>query len=79
MVSEVFKKSDLDSVLWPKLIESSLLPINSLRTTKKLISSIEAKELEIACDRELESLFERFKTQEFLEAVMNFMTRKSKL
>lgn len=79
LVSEVFKKSDLDTVLWPKLIASSELPIGSLCTTKKLMSVFEIKELEDSCDRELEELFKRFNSEEFMEAVVSFVTRKSKL
>lgn len=79
LVAKVYKTSELDSVLWPQLREHSKLSRGSICVTKKLISDFELNNLEKACDRELEQLYERFNTEDFMEAVANFMQRKSKL
>lgn len=79
LISKVYNKSDLNSELWMPLIESSKLPPGSLRVTKKLMNAADMKNLEDACDRELIELFIKFESEEFIRAVMDFMTRKSKL
>lgn len=79
LVSEVFKKSELDTVLWPKIESYSKLPIESVKASKKLIAKFEQNDLKAACESELEILYKRFETDEFMEAVANFMQRKSKL
>lgn len=79
LVSKVYKKSELDSVVWPQLREHSKLSRGSICVTKKLITEFDLKNLENACDRELEELYKRFDSDEFIEAVANFMERKSKL
>lgn len=79
LISKVFNKTNLDSELWLPLIESSKLPPGSIQVTKKLMNAADAKNLEDACDRELKELFIKFESEEFVQAVMNFMSRKSKL
>lgn len=78
-VSDVYKKSELDTVLWPKLREHSKLPRESLRVIKKLMNQNQIDILEKSCDQELEELSKRYETTEFIEAVGRFMNRKSKL
>lgn len=78
-VSKVYKKSELDTVLWPKICEQSELSRDSICVTKKLISRFNQKDLKIACDGELEELTKRFETDDFFQAITNFMERKSKL
>lgn len=79
LISKVVNKSKLNSELWLPLIESSKLPSDSLRVTKKLMNAADVKNLEEACDRELKELFTKFESEEFGRAVMDFMSRKSKL
>lgn len=80
LVSEVYTKSELDTVLWPKLLEHSKLPKASLTVTKKLMTESEIEIMERYCHREMEELSKRYESPEFLEAVARFMLpRKSKL
>lgn len=79
LVSKVYKISELESVLWPQLREHSKLSSGSICVTKKLISEVELTNLENACERELKELYKRFNSDDFIEAVANFMQRKSKL
>lgn len=76
LVSKVYKKSELDSILWPQIREQSKLSKESICITKKLISNFQLKDLERACDRELEELYKRFESDDFMNAVANFMQRK---
>lgn len=78
-VSNVFKNSELDSIVWPKIIEFSKLPKESLKVTKELMTKFDQNDLKKACERELEALFKRFESPEFMEAVLSFAQRKSKL
>lgn len=78
-VSKLYKKSELDTILWEEIKEYSKLPRESLCVTKKLVSQFERENLEKVCDRELEELYKRFESDEFMEAIAKFMQRKSKL
>lgn len=79
LVSKVYKNSELNTLLWPKLIEFSKLPRESLCTTKRLMSKFQVDKLEQVCDVELEELYKRMQSEEFFDAVATFMQRKSKL
>lgn len=79
LISKVFKHSELNTVLWPKLIEFSKLPRESLCTTKRLMSKFQVDKLDKVCDIELQELYKRMQSEEFFEAVATFMQRKSKL
>lgn len=79
LISKIYKKSELDTLLWPKLMEFSKLPRESLCTTKRLMSKFQVDILEKACDAELQELYKRMESEEFMEAIATFMQRKSKL
>lgn len=79
LIANVYKKSELDTILWPKLYELSTLPRHSLGATKKLMSKFQVKTLDTVCSDELEELKKRIESEEFGEAVIAFMQRKSKL
>lgn len=78
-VSQVYTKSELDSMLWPKLQEQSELSRESIGVTKKLITKFNQNDLDKACDTELEELSKRFLSEDFAQAVANFLQRKAKL
>lgn len=78
-VSEVFKQSDLEAVLWPRIRQFAKLPKESLKASKKLMQKFETADLEKACIEELKELHQRLIGEEFMEAAMNFMQRRSKL
>lgn len=79
MVSEVFPHSDLNDKLWPKIIEFSELPAISLKTTKRILQKFELKKLDEVLEVELEELYQRFDKPDFIEALVNFLSKKSKL
>ncbi|KAH8302982.1 hypothetical protein KR044_012870 [Drosophila immigrans] len=78
-VSRIFKLSELDSVVWPKIREYAELPPNSMKECKRLINVALREKLEQANDEECEALYKRFFDAEFMEAIMKFTKRKSKL
>lgn len=78
-VAHVYKKSELDTVLWPKLREQSKLSKGSLGVNKQLMIQNQLDILDKTCNQELEQLSKRYESIEFLEAVATFMNRKSKL
>ncbi|EDV97441.1 enoyl-CoA delta isomerase 2 [Drosophila grimshawi] len=78
-VSRIFKLSELDSVVWPKIRQFSELPPKSMRECKRLIN-LPLQENLVRCNNaECEALLGRFKDDEFVQAVINFSMRKSKL
>lgn len=79
LVSKVYKKPELDTILWPQLVQQSRLPVDSLKVTKNLMQRFESENLQRSCDFELIELYKRFESMDFIEALMNFMQRKSKL
>lgn len=79
MVSKIFTRNELDTILWPQLIQQAQLPIESLRVTKSLMQRFVADDLLRACDHELTELYKRFESNDFIEALMSFLQRKSKL
>lgn len=78
-VSEVFTNSELSTKLWPRIESFSKLPKDSIRISKKLMQKIELAELKQACDDELAELYKRYDSEEHIDAMKNFMNRKSKL
>lgn len=78
-VSRIYKHSELDTNIWPKIKEYSELPPQSLQISKNLMRSAEKKALLHAIDMECEQLYLRFKSEEFMNALIQFSMRKSKL
>ncbi|XP_075161156.1 enoyl-CoA delta isomerase 2-like [Haematobia irritans] len=78
-VSRVYKDSELDSAIWPKLRNYSELPPESLQITKGLLRSHEKEHLMKAIDDECDALYNRFYSEEFMNALIQFTMRKSKL
>ncbi|EDW39439.1 GL16867 [Drosophila persimilis] len=78
-VSRIYKTEELDSVVWPKLREFSALPPTSLKEGKRLIKEGFLANLLKANDAECTELLNRFQGDEFIQAIMDFATRKSKL
>lgn len=79
VVSDVIPKADFDTKLWPKIEKFAALPRESIMVTKRLMKKFELSELETALNVEIEELAKRFTTDECMEALINFATRKSKL
>lgn len=79
MVSEIVKKSELDSKLWPRIESFAQLSAESIKVTKKLLQKFEISKLDAVCDAELDELYQRFNTEDCMNAIAAFMTRRAKL
>ncbi|KAH8260556.1 hypothetical protein KR038_006224 [Drosophila bunnanda] len=77
-VSRVYKSSEADSVIWPKLRQYAELPPNSLQQGKRLIKEGFLEGLLKANDSECRQLLESFQHPEFFQAIMDFASRKTK-
>lgn len=78
-VSEIVKNVDLETKLWPRIEQFAQLSTESLQVTKKLMQKFEISKLDAVCDAELDELYQRFGSEAFTDAIVAFMTRKSKL
>ncbi|XP_068142575.1 enoyl-CoA delta isomerase 2 [Drosophila tropicalis] len=79
LVSRIFKTDELKSVIWPKLEEYSRFPPNSMREGKRLIRENFLANLLHANDAECKQLLKCFQGDEFVQAIIDFASRKSKL
>lgn len=79
VVADVFKKDDYERKVWPKILQYGSLPVGSIKATKQLMKRFDLDKLDQANKAELEALGKRWETEEAMQAVMNFMTRKSKM
>lgn len=77
-VSEVYAEAELDTKIWPRIKEFARLPPGSVRTSKRLIRRFDENALMAACEFELADLRQRFVTEEAQNAIVNFMSRKTK-
>lgn len=78
-VSEVVNTSELTTKIWPRIEKFSELPKESVRVSKRLMQKFDLDTLEKACDDEMVELYKRQDSEEFMNAVISFMNRKSKL
>lgn len=77
-VSKIYN-SKLESEIWTKLVEFSKLPQESLKVGKKLIKNWNIEILDKVVIAEIDALKERWNSDEFFNAITNFMSKKSKL
>ncbi|XP_018804435.1 PREDICTED: enoyl-CoA delta isomerase 2, mitochondrial [Bactrocera latifrons] len=77
-VSRVFEDDTLDSHIWPAIREFSELPPESMQISKSLIRMHEKDALYRALNAESEELYKRFTTEEFVNALVAFRSRKNK-
>lgn len=78
-VSEIFKDDELDSKIWPRIEKFAKLPKESMQVTKSLIKHNEVEVLDRVMVREIEALEKRWESEEFMNAIVQFMNRKSKI
>eukprot|EP01114_Cavostelium_apophysatum_P012978 TRINITY_DN3046_c0_g1_i1.p1 TRINITY_DN3046_c0_g1~~TRINITY_DN3046_c0_g1_i1.p1 ORF type:complete len:283 (+),score=62.14 TRINITY_DN3046_c0_g1_i1:29-850(+) len=79
LVNDVFPAGELMNQVRKVAEEVSLLPPDALTAAKKLIRSPEiVKQLDKIHEQEVKTLGERWKSEEFMTTVMNFMMNKSK-
>lgn len=78
LVSEIVNKSDFETKLWPRIENFARLSASSMQVTKKLLQKFEISKLDEVCDAELDELYQRFGTEDFMNAITAFMARKQK-
>lgn len=79
LVSKVFPHDTLEKEVWPKLEEFVQMPKQSMFATKRLIRARLNEELHKANEEELRELEERIQSEECRDAVIKFLSRKSKI
>ncbi|XP_039447898.1 enoyl-CoA delta isomerase 2 [Culex pipiens pallens] len=79
VVAELYKQEEFETKLWPRILRYGELPIGSIRASKQLMARFERDDLEEANKREVEALSKRWHTDEAMNAIINFMSRKSKM
>lgn len=78
-VAEIFTVADLDRKVWPRIQEWAEMAHGSVLATKRLISGQSEQEMLAACENELYVLRQRMLGEDSFNAMMQFMSRKSKL
>lgn len=79
LVTEVFPESTLQKEVWTRLKAYAKLPPTAMRISKDLIRSTEKEKLHAVNAEECTTLQARWLSDECINAVMNFVSRKAKL
>ncbi|XP_006983582.1 enoyl-CoA delta isomerase 2 isoform X1 [Peromyscus maniculatus bairdii] len=79
LVTEVFPESTFENEVWTRLKAYAKLPPNSMRISKELIRKNEKEKLHAINAEECTTLQARWLSEECINALMNFMSRKAKL
>ncbi|XP_003788331.2 enoyl-CoA delta isomerase 2, mitochondrial isoform X1 [Otolemur garnettii] len=79
LVTEVFPDSTFQKEVWTRLKAYAKLPPNAMRISKEIMRSREKEKLRAINVEECNVLQERWLSDECMNAVMNFLSRKAKL
>ncbi|XP_045407572.1 enoyl-CoA delta isomerase 2 isoform X1 [Lemur catta] len=79
LVTEVFPDSTFQKEVWTRLKAYAKLPPNAMRISKEVIRNKEKEKLHAINAEECNVLQERWLSDECMNAVMNFLSRKAKL
>ncbi|XP_074064731.1 enoyl-CoA delta isomerase 2 isoform X2 [Macrotis lagotis] len=79
LITEVFPDSSFQKEVWTRLKAYSQLPPKAMSSSKQLIRSFEKETLHRINFEECTLLCERWRSDEFINAIVNFINRKSKL
>nr|CAD7259676.1 unnamed protein product [Timema shepardi] len=79
LVTEVFPHRTFQEEVWARLVQYADLPAKSLFSTKRLIRLHERDALKRACRAEALQLKEMYFSEDFIKAMLNFSSKKSKL
>ena len=79
LVTEVIPEDRFQAEAWAKVKQIAELPLKSLVFSKELVRGRERKMLHEVNEAEAERLKERWASEDCMEAIMKFMTRKSKV
>lgn len=78
-VSEIYSSEDMLEKIWSKIYSLPNLPKDSLLNSKRLLKMFDKDCLVLANMKECDELEERWKSEEFQNAVISFISRASKL
>lgn len=79
LVTQVFPDSSFQKEVWTRLKAYAKLPPNAMRASKEIIRKTEKEKLHAVNAEECSVLQSRWLCDECVNAVMNFLSRKSKL
>ncbi|XP_055451109.1 enoyl-CoA delta isomerase 3, peroxisomal-like [Psammomys obesus] len=79
LVTEVFPESTFEEEVWTRLRAYAKLPPNAMRISKELMRKNEKQKLYAVNAQECNIIQERLTSEEYTNALMNFMSRKAKL
>lgn len=79
LVTEVFPESTLETEVWTRLKTYAKLPPNAMRISKELIRKNEKEKLYAVNAEECTTLQARWLSEECINAIMSFVSRKPKL
>lgn len=79
LVTEVFPESTFETEVWTRLKTYAKLPPNAMRISKELIRKNEKEKLYAVNAEECTTLQARWLSEECINAIMSFVTRKPKL
>ncbi|XP_076999602.1 enoyl-CoA delta isomerase 2 isoform X2 [Tamandua tetradactyla] len=79
LVTEVFPDSTFQREVWTRLKAYSKLPPNAMRISKQIIRNREKEKLHAVNAEECNALQERWLSEECLNAILNFFSKKAKL
>ncbi|XP_021507745.1 enoyl-CoA delta isomerase 2 isoform X1 [Meriones unguiculatus] len=79
LVTEVFPESTFEEEVWSRLKTYAKLPPNAMRISKELIRKNEKEKLHAVNDEECTTLKARWLSEECINAIMSFVSRKAKL
>ncbi|XP_041488896.1 enoyl-CoA delta isomerase 2-like [Microtus oregoni] len=79
LVTEVFPDSTFEKEIWTRLKAYAKLPQNSLRISKQLIRKDEKEKLHAVNAEECSTIKAMMLSEEYINAIKSFLSRKSKL
>ncbi|XP_052012815.1 enoyl-CoA delta isomerase 2 isoform X1 [Apodemus sylvaticus] len=79
LVTEVFPENTFETEVWTRLKTYTKLPPNAMRISKELIRKNEKEKLHAVNAEECTTLQARWLSEECINAIMSFVTRKPKL
>ncbi|KAM8788195.1 enoyl-CoA delta isomerase 2 [Rhynchonycteris naso] len=79
LVTEVFPDSTFQKEIWTRLKAYSKLPPNAMRISKQIIRNVEKEKLHAVNAEECSVLQGRWLSDECINAVMDFLSKKAKL
>ncbi|XP_072267867.1 enoyl-CoA delta isomerase 2-like [Pyxicephalus adspersus] len=79
LVTEVFPDSTFQQEVWARLKTYAAYPKTCLALSKQLIRSVDKEKLYAICDEEMKLLTQRANSEDALNAIQQFFSRKSKM